>query len=136
MDVVEALTGVERAVDGLSLQLRLVDELLVSCPYPIVLGNGRDWLRVGKAFANSLGYTAEEMERRSFADYMHPADVAAVRGELHRVLMSSRATGRAITRYRQSDGRYRHFSWTWSAPMPSKYSWSWGEDLGVEPADA
>ncbi|MBN8218355.1 MAG: PAS domain S-box protein [Spirochaetes bacterium] len=62
-------------------------------------------LRVNRAYADMFGYTAEEVQNRTFADITHPEDVAAS-GELVRALLDGEASsGRMEKRYVRKDGR-------------------------------
>lgn len=74
--------------------------------------------RVNPAFETALGYTADELLTRPFAEFVHPDDREATDAEV-RKLARGLPTIRFENRYRCRDGRYRWLSWT-AAPSPGR----------------
>jgi PAS domain S-box-containing protein len=63
------------------------------------------------AFERVLGYTAEEMMRRPFIEFVHPDDRAATLAEMEK-LAAGAVTLHFENRYRRKDGVYRWLWWT------------------------
>jgi len=67
--------------------------------------------RVNPAFEQTLGYSAAELLRRPFLDFVHPDDIAATLAEL-RTLADGVPTIHFENRYRCSNGTFVWLSWT------------------------
>ena len=61
-------------------------------------------LRINKAFADMLGYTIEEIDKRNFAQITHPADMAKSRECIEALLADERAIYRMEKRYIHKTG--------------------------------
>lgn len=66
--------------------------------------------RVNAAFANTLGYSKEELLSRPFVDFVHPDDVARTTRELEG-LGSGYDSVSFENRYRAKDGSWRWIAW-------------------------
>lgn len=66
--------------------------------------------RVNAAFANTLGYSKEELLSRPFVDFVHPDDVAKTARELEG-LGAGRDSVSFENRYRAKDGSWRWIAW-------------------------
>ena len=60
---------------------------------------------VNAAFANTLGYTPDELRRLRVYDLVHPQDAASVRGLYRDLIAGRRAEAREAKRYQHRDGR-------------------------------
>ena len=77
------------------------------------------FLKINPAFSNLLGYTEEELLRRSFLEFIHPDDIQPTRDIIDENLKAGKKILDFANRYRCSDGTYRWLDWT-SHPMPEK----------------
>lgn len=68
------------------------------------------FLKVNKAWEEILGYSVEELERSSFLDFVHPADLPATREAMVRLASQHDVTD-FVNRYRCRDGSYRFIEW-------------------------
>jgi PAS domain S-box-containing protein len=66
--------------------------------------------RINPAWTATLGWTAEDMAGRSYADLLHPDDVAASRAAFQRV-MEGEPVLDFENRYRAKSGQYHWLSW-------------------------
>lgn len=66
--------------------------------------------RVNTTFANTLGYTRDELISRPFSEFIHPDDMAETKREL-RGLGSGRDCISFENRYRAKDGSWRWIAW-------------------------
>lgn len=76
-----------------------------------------NFLRVNKEWESVLGYTAGELERKSFMEFVHPDDEASTQAAISRLNGQEAVIG-FINRYRCKDGGYRYLEWR-SAPRNS-----------------
>lgn len=67
-------------------------------------------VRVNPQWEKTLGYTKEELEGRSFFDFIHPEDIEKTLKVVER-LGGQEAVLDFINRYRCKDGQYRHIEW-------------------------
>ena len=72
---------------------------------------------VNPAFERTLGFTAEELQARPFAEFIHPEDRSETVAEIGK-LASGDPTLSFENRYRCKDGSYRYLHWT-SFPEPA-----------------
>ncbi|HPC95004.1 MAG TPA: PAS domain S-box protein [Sedimentisphaerales bacterium] len=77
------------------------------------------FVKVNPAFERTLGYTPEELQRRSFLDLVHPDDVAPTRAIIEERLQKGQMVFNFENRYRCKDGSYRWLSWM-SHPKPEQ----------------
>lgn len=82
------------------------------------------FLRVNRAFEETLGWTEKELLERPFLDLVHPDDREKTMKQLADVVRGV-ATRRFENRYRTRSGEYRTLAWAMS-PMPAQ-----GLTLGV-----
>lgn len=66
--------------------------------------------RVNATFANTLGYTKDELMSRPFVEFVHPDDMAETRREL-KGLGAGRDSISFENRYRAKDGSWRWIAW-------------------------
>ena len=67
--------------------------------------------RVNLAFERTLGYTADELTRVPFLDFIHPDDVQETKNIMDGVFDGQARIG-YCNRYRRKDGHYRWLEWT------------------------
>jgi len=68
------------------------------------------FLRVNRAFANTLGYDAEALVGGSFLDLVHPEDQARTLDSMHG-LAAGRSSWNFVNRYLRKDGEPRWLEW-------------------------
>jgi len=68
------------------------------------------FIRVNEAWEEVLGYRVQELEGRSFFDFIHPGDVEITRKALLQLNEKGRIIN-VINRYRCKEGGYRHIEW-------------------------
>ena len=69
-----------------------------------------NFVKVNTEWESVLGYTAQELEQRTFLEFVHPDDVEstlAVMAELD----EQKPVLQFVNRYRSKDGSYRHIEW-------------------------
>jgi PAS domain S-box-containing protein len=76
------------------------------------------FLRVNPAFTRTLGYSAQELIRRPFLDFVHSDDREATLAEVVRQTEAGEEVMHFQNRYRHKDGSYRWLEWT-SHPEPA-----------------
>lgn len=67
--------------------------------------------RVNQAWTKALGWSAEELTSRPFADFVHPDDLDATLREAELLVTGTHETIAFENRYRCRDGSYRWLSW-------------------------
>ena len=67
------------------------------------------WLN--PAFADTLGWTIEELLTRPYVDFVHPDDLAATIREVERQVKAGKSVFHFENRYRHKDGSWRVLSW-------------------------
>lgn len=72
------------------------------------------FLKVNKAWENTLGYTTEELASKLFLDFVHPDDIEATLGAMVQ-LSEQNLVFSFINRYRTRNGEYKFIEWR-SAP--------------------
>ncbi|MBI4990308.1 MAG: PAS domain S-box protein [Rhodocyclales bacterium] len=83
--------------------------------------------RVNPAFAETLGWSAEEMLSRPLIDFVHPDDHAATMHEVRKQIDSGEKVLNFENRYRHKDGSWRLLSWR-SVPQ-GKYMFATARDV-------
>lgn len=68
------------------------------------------FLRLNKAWQDTLGFTIEELLQTNFMDLVHPDDLEATRSEVAR-LATGAQTKNFVNRYRCKDGSWRYIEW-------------------------
>src|SRR6056297_1981843 len=69
-----------------------------------------NFIKVNKAWENTLGYTVEELENRKFLDFVHPDDVESTLDAMAQ-LDEQKNVLKFINRYLTKDGSYRYLEW-------------------------
>ena len=69
-----------------------------------------NFVRVNRAWEEILGYTARDLERKTFLEFVHPDDMAATL-EAMKKLDQQEDILEFTNRYRRSDGEYRYIEW-------------------------
>ncbi len=69
-----------------------------------------NFIKMNDAWANTLGYSAKELETRNFYEFIHPDDVHATMEALSK-LKAKGSFLNSVNRYRSSDGSYRFIEW-------------------------
>lgn len=72
--------------------------------------------KVNPAFAQTLGFTAEELCAKSYMDFIHPDDIEPTIKEVEKQLLTKQQILSFENRYRCKDGSYKWLSWK-SAPV-------------------
>lgn len=72
--------------------------------------------RVNPAFSQTLGWSAEELTRRPFIDFVHPDDHESTMREVERQVAAGEKVLQFENRYRHKDGSWRTLSWN-SVPL-------------------
>jgi PAS domain S-box-containing protein len=68
------------------------------------------FVKINQEWEHVLGYSIEELQGRSFLDFVHPDDLQSTL-EAIAVLRSDQPVVNFINRYRTKDGRYRSIEW-------------------------
>lgn len=76
--------------------------------------------RVNAAWTKTLGWSAEELLRRPYVEFVHPDDVQATVREAQLLLSGSHETVSFENRYRSKDGSYRWLAWNSKLEPSSK----------------
>ncbi len=71
--------------------------------------------KVSPAFQTVLGFSPEEMCRKSYLEFIHPDDIEKTKREVEKQLKTHEPVLNFENRYRHADGSYRILSWK-SAP--------------------
>jgi PAS domain S-box-containing protein len=69
-----------------------------------------NFLKVNKAWEDTLGYTVEELENKKFFDFIHKDDIEPTLEAVSQLAGQDRVI-RFVNRYRCKDGSYRHIEW-------------------------
>ena len=68
------------------------------------------FVRTNVQWENTLGYSVQELEGRSFLDFVHPEDLPATL-DILADLKSQSSVQSFVNRYRSKSGEYRHIEW-------------------------
>lgn len=68
------------------------------------------FVKVNKAWESILGYSVEELEKRTFLEFVHPDDLQATLDSMQ-ALSEQNPILEFINRYRTIDGKYRYIEW-------------------------
>jgi PAS domain S-box-containing protein len=106
----------EQRVDELERARMELDQFFALSPDMLCIANleGR-FVRVNSAWQEALGWSAEELTARPYADFVHPDDRTTTAAE-SASLADGQVTTRFENRYRCRDGSYRWLSWR-AAPI-------------------
>jgi PAS domain S-box-containing protein len=101
----------EQRVDELERARMELDQFFALSPDMLCIANleGR-FVRVNSAWQEALGWSAEELTARPYADFVHPDDRTTTAAESSS-LAEGQVTTRFENRYRCRDGSYRWLSW-------------------------
>jgi len=115
----EARGLLEQQVDELEKAHADIDHFFALSPEMLCIADmqGR-FLRVNDAWREVLGWTAEELTTRPYAEFIHPDDLKATTAESSQ-LSDGRVTHQFENRYRCKDGSYRLLSWK-AAPIVAR----------------
>lgn len=75
------------------------------------------FLRVNRAFVDTLGYPLEEYLTKPFSSFIHPDDQRATETEMEKYRSTGEASLHFENRYRHRDGTWRTLSWN-AVPLP------------------
>ncbi len=117
----QRIEAVERARQELDHFFSVTLDLLC------IIGDDGRFRRVNPAWATTLGWTPEEMEQMSYADLIHPDDLATVQ-EGRRQIVSDGLVS-VDNRYRCKDGSYRWLSWKTTIPNASQLVFAAARDV-------
>jgi PAS domain S-box-containing protein len=81
-----------------------------------ILGTEGRFVRVNPSWTEVLGWSAEELTSRPFADFVHPDDLVATAAEYDGIVGSSDGSMQFENRYRTVTGAYRWLEWN-TSPM-------------------
>jgi diguanylate cyclase (GGDEF)-like protein/PAS domain S-box-containing protein len=76
-----------------------------------IAGTDGYFKRINPAFQRTLGFTAQELQARPFAEFIHPDDRSDTVAEVGK-LATGQPTLSFENRFRCKDGTYRHLQWT------------------------
>jgi PAS domain S-box-containing protein len=85
------------------------------------------FLRLNRAWVETLGYRLDELEGRTFIDLVHPDDREATRGAVAK-LAAGETVINFVNRYRAADGSYRHIEWR-SMPFEKRLIYAAARDI-------
>lgn len=90
---------------GYAKELRVFEQVFRDSPVGIALLSAEGRLtEVNRTLEEMLGYGADELEQRSFAEFTHPEDVAVDEGLLEEVVAGEREQYQIEKRYRTKSG--------------------------------
>jgi diguanylate cyclase (GGDEF)-like protein/PAS domain S-box-containing protein len=69
-----------------------------------------NFVKVNKEWEEVLGYTSEELEKRTFLEFVHPDDYERTIRTLN-TLSGKKDVRNFVNRYRSKDGSYRYIEW-------------------------
>lgn len=84
--------------------------------------------RLNPAFAQTLGWSIEEMLSRPFLEFVHPDDRAATVREVERQTVAGEEVLHFENRYQHKDGSWRMLSWK-SVPYPGGLMYATARDV-------
>ncbi len=84
--------------------------------------------RLNPAFAQTLGWSMEEMLTRPFLDFVHPDDRAATLREVERQTVTGEEVLHFENRYQHKNGSWRTLSWK-SVPYPGGLMYATARDV-------
>lgn len=96
--------------DTLDRALRASEEMfrdaMTSAPLGMGLADAEGrWIRVNRAFCDMLGYSEDELLRKTSADVTHPDDISEDQAQLRRVFAGEITSYELEKRYRHKNGR-------------------------------
>ncbi len=122
------LSAAQSHVETAMSQFRKFFDLSLA-PACIANTDGR-FLRVNSAFANTLGYSRQELTNRLFLELVHPDDVESTVAEIAK-LAEGLPTIDFQNRFRRADGTWCWLSWT-SAPATDGALYAVARDVTAE----
>lgn len=115
-------------VHGIQVQLEFFERFFALIPELAVIANADGSFRsVNPAWAETLGYTSSELQGMSFADVVHPDDLATTIKEL-----GSGVAGTArsfVNRCRGKDRSYRYIDWRAARVIDESTVFATGRDI-------
>jgi PAS domain S-box-containing protein len=75
-----------------------------------IADNNGNFIRLNKAWENTLGYSIDELEGRNFFDFIHAEDMKDTQETLQRIKNNENIYN-FTNRYRHKDGSYRYIEW-------------------------
>lgn len=87
-----------------------------------------NFLKVNPAFQNLLGYSAGELESRSFVDLLHPDDIPES-SKVFKAIKMGTPVRNFQNRYKASDGSYKLLSWSTAFDPELKMVYAAGRDI-------
>jgi PAS domain S-box-containing protein len=120
--VVASLTDItkrKQAEEELNQRHEELDRFFRVTPDLLCIADTKGYfIKVNRAWEDSLGYTAAELEGQCFLDYVHPDDIQSTLTVIL-TLDAQQTVWHFINRYRAKDGSYRILEWR-SQPIGSK----------------
>jgi PAS domain S-box-containing protein len=120
--VVIDLTELKRAEESLNRFFELSASMLCICGFDGV------FRRLNAAWEKTLGYTAEELRKEPFLNFVHPDDRERTVAEFEKIL-GGQTTLNFENRYRASDGTYRWLLWSASPYRPDRVVYAAARDV-------
>ena len=77
----------------------------------IIDSTSKKFIRVNKAWANTLGYTMEELIDKPYLDFVHPDDLLSTKTADNKLTQTGRLLN-FVNRYRCKDGSYKFIEWS------------------------
>jgi PAS domain S-box-containing protein len=112
------ITERKKAKEALQLKTdELENFFTVALDLLCITDQSGNFVKLNKAWENTLGYTISELEKRNFLEFVHPEDLEATLNTMNQ-LSDQNPVLNFINRYKNKDGSYRFIEWR-SVPVGS-----------------